>query len=433
MAFKFELEQWQKACDAFDDNNYDGALKTFISIADNAKMHFNIGSIFSVLNDHRRAITAFNRAVAKDPYFAAGYFQRGVSLFLLGDLESAKDDFDCAFQKLRGNNLINYQQLGLQFRLYSCEVLFNRGICQLYLGKIDSGLTDLYHAQKAKETEEHDIIDQAVRNRGKGYSVYSIPPGLLFRPSEARLRQLKGIDMFHDKLISQPHYTASQRKNSILVHQPTITSSSAVAAATLALTQEPRSPSPLAKGGPMPIKSLSSTSSSSSLQSPISPVTPIISTHHYTSNSASMSRRSTDKKGGSDIRQLRENHCPSSNIRRTYSMAPAATASTSTNSSQTSLNSAISASHDGKLKIKCHYTDTRIVLTSTDVNYQELKSRIVEKFKTYSNSIQLAYKDEEHEKVLIIDDDDLDMARQINRVRHQHEQSAVEKLEIWIQ
>ncbi|KAK4516063.1 uncharacterized protein ATC70_011024 [Mucor velutinosus] len=392
-------------------------------------MHFNIGSIFSILNDHKRAITAFNRAVAKDPYFAVGYFQRGVSMFLLGNLEAAKDDFDSAFQRLRGNSLINYQQLGLQFRLYSCEVLFNRGICQLYLGKIDSGLTDLYHAQKAKETEEHNIIDQAVRNRGKGYSVYSIPPGLLFRPSEIRLRQLKGIDMFHNKLVSQLHYTTPPRKNSILVDQPILTSSS-----SLALTEEPSSPSsPLAKGGPIPIKSLSSSSSSSSLQSPISPITPITPTHHYTSKGASMSRRSTDKNGGADMRQLRENHRPSSNIRHTYSMTSATTASVSTNSSQTSLNSAISANHAGKLKTKCHYTDTRIVLTSTDVNYQELKSRIAEKFKINSKSIQLAYKDEEHEKVLIIDDEDLDMARQINRARHQLKQSVVEKLEIWIQ
>ncbi|CAO3627509.1 unnamed protein product [Mucor fragilis] len=394
-------------------------------------MHFNIGSIFSILNDHKRAITAFNRAVAKDPYFAVGYFQRGVSMFLLGNLESAKDDFDSAFKRLRGNSLINYQQLGLQFRLYSCEVLFNRGICQLYLGKIDSGLTDLYHAQKAKETEEHDIIDQAVRNRGKGYSVYSIPPGLLFRPSEVRLRQLKGIDMFHDKLISQPHYTASQRKNSILVNQPIITSSSSL---PLALIEESSS-SPLVKGGPIPIKSLSSSSSSSSLQSPISPITPITPTaHYYTSNSAMSSRQSTDANGGVDIRQLRENHRQSSNIRHTYSATSAvATASTSTNSSQTSLNSAVSANHTGKLKIKCHYTDTRIVLTSSSVNYQELKSRIAEKFKTNPNSIQLAYKDEDHEKVLIIDDEDLDMARQIDSARHQHKPSAVQKLEIWIQ
>lgn len=146
------------------------------------------------------------------------------------------------------------------------------------------------------------------------------------------------------------------------------------------------------------------------------------------------------------MRQLRDNHRPSSNTRHTYNMTPATTTtttsttagtstSTSTNSSQTSLNSAISAHHHhgGKLKIKCHYTDTRVVLTSTDVNYQELKSRIAEKFKTNANNMQLAYRDEEHEKVLIIDDDDLDMARQINRVRHQHKPSVVEKLEIWIQ
>lgn len=81
--------------------------------------------------------------------------------------------------------------------MYACEVLFNRGICRLYLGKIDAGLTDLYHAQKSKMTEEHEVIDQAVRDRGKGYSVFSIPVGVLYRPPESRLRQMHGnVDMF---------------------------------------------------------------------------------------------------------------------------------------------------------------------------------------------------------------------------------------------
>lgn len=297
--------------------------------------------------------------------------------------------------------------------------MFNRGICQLYLGKINSGLTDLYHAQKSKETEEHDIIDKAIRNRGKGYSVYSMPPGLLFRPSETRLRQLKGINMFHDKLISQP-YTASTRKNSILVHQPIITTSSEE---SLSL------PSNIGRGDPLPIKSLSSSSSSSSLQSPISPVTPTHSISKHTS------RRIVDKNGiGSDIRPLKENHRQSTNTtlnRNAFNNAAGVTPATSTNSSQTSLISNISV-NAGKLKIKCHYTDTRILLTSTDINYQELKSRIAEKFKTNTDIIQLAYKDEENEKVLIIDDEDLDMARQINKTRYQHKQSTVEKLEIWI-
>jgi tetratricopeptide (TPR) repeat protein len=159
-------------------------------MGDTSKIHFNIGSLFTVLNDHKRAvryknsifntkralkeikkITAFNRAIANDTYFAVAHLQRGVSLFLLGDLEAAKDDFDKAYQHLRGNDLINYQQLGLHFTLYSCQGLFNRGICQLYLGNSDLGLEDLHHAQTCTQIKQHGTIDQAVGARGKGYSV----------------------------------------------------------------------------------------------------------------------------------------------------------------------------------------------------------------------------------------------------------------------
>ncbi|ORZ17651.1 hypothetical protein BCR42DRAFT_412238 [Absidia repens] len=197
MAMKFELEQWQNACVAFDSKDYDSALKTFISLADNAKMHFNIGLVFAAVDDHERALAAYSRSIALDPYFAVAYFQKGVSQFCIGNMQEAMQDFDNAHMKLRGNPIINYQQLGLAFRLYSCEVLFNRGICRLYLGKIDAGLTDLYHAQKSKMTEEHDVIDQAVRDRGKGYSVFSIPVGVLYRPPESRLRQMHdNMDMF---------------------------------------------------------------------------------------------------------------------------------------------------------------------------------------------------------------------------------------------
>lgn len=96
-------------------------------------------------------------------------------------------------------------------------MLFDRGICQLYLGKIDAGLTDLYHAQKSKMTEEHEVIDQAVRDRGKGYSVYSIPPGVLYRPPENRLRQMQGVDMFANvQKIQAPTAAKFSRQNSVL-------------------------------------------------------------------------------------------------------------------------------------------------------------------------------------------------------------------------
>lgn len=71
------------------------------------------------------------------------YFQCGVSNFLLGRFGMALKDFEEAFLYLRGNQnmwvilhsrmyfvlisiLSNYEQLGLKFKLYSAEVLFNQ-------------------------------------------------------------------------------------------------------------------------------------------------------------------------------------------------------------------------------------------------------------------------------------------------------------------
>jgi hypothetical protein len=71
------------------------------------------------------------------------------------------------------------------------------------------------------------------------------------------------------------------------------------------------------------------------------------------------------------------------------------------------------------------------LLTSTDINFKELKSRIAEKFDTNPASIQLSYEDEEQEKVLLVDDEDLEMARQINQARLVTP-TTIEKLEIWI-
>ncbi|OBZ82018.1 hypothetical protein A0J61_09933, partial [Choanephora cucurbitarum] len=83
------------------------------------------------------------------------------------------------------------------------------------------------------------------------------------------------------------------------------------------------------------------------------------------------------------------------------------------------------SSNGGRIKIKVHYTDTRILLVSTAITFDELKSRIIDKF-TAPPSIRLQYKDEDNEMVLMIDDDDLFMARQVNKST-----SDLEKVEIW--
>lgn len=68
----------------------------------------------------------------------------------------------------------NYEQLGLKFRLYSAEVLFNQGLCQVYLGRTVEGLEYMENARRDKATDEHNVIDDAIRDRGEGYTVFSI-------------------------------------------------------------------------------------------------------------------------------------------------------------------------------------------------------------------------------------------------------------------
>lgn len=117
-----------------------------------------------------------------------------MSNFLVGDFEEALANFNDTLLYLRGNNYIDYEQLGLKFKLYSCEVLFNRGLCYIYLQQEKPGMQDFQYAVKEKMTPDHDVIDDAIRERAVGYTVFSIPVGVLYRPNEAKVKNLKTKD-----------------------------------------------------------------------------------------------------------------------------------------------------------------------------------------------------------------------------------------------
>ena len=109
----------------------------------------------------------YQRAVRLDQYLAVAYFQQGVSNFLVGDFEEALVNFNDTLLYLRGNTYIDYEQLGLKFKLFSCEVLFNRGLCYIYLQQIEAGLGDLSYAAKEKVTADHDVIDDAIKEEAQ--------------------------------------------------------------------------------------------------------------------------------------------------------------------------------------------------------------------------------------------------------------------------
>lgn len=397
-------------------------------------------------------------------------------------------------KKLRGNAIINYQQLGLCFRLYSCELLFNRGICKLYLGKMDAGLTDLYHAHKAKMTEEHDVIDQAVKDRGKGYYVFSIPPCVIFRPPENRLRQLQGVDMFaavdHLKLPTKP----IQRNNSVLLNEKLRQRSHQRAFGN----SSPRQPSPLNTTPPLPQLVSSDSSPTKSMPTSRTRKDSNLGMYHsddsasILSYSSSSNRYRQQQQDGRRVDSgfesaLEDRYSSSSSLGTSGGRNSAKSYKNQRNSpppvppipkqhddefyddfdqelvevygslhtlsvqdrerdrirnrlvinngkedlrlqssTSTSTVGSNNSSQSGKIKIKIHYVDTRILLVSNTISFDELKSRVRDKFGAPA-SIRLQYKDEDNEMVLMIDDDDLFMARQVNK----SSTSELEKMEIW--
>ncbi|KAF8178513.1 hypothetical protein K438DRAFT_1843854 [Mycena galopus ATCC 62051] len=196
MSLKAELEKWVAALEAYDAEppNFETALSFFSDIADSSKILTNMGLIYAALGEHETAVERFIDATGLDPYLAVAYFQCGVSNFLLERYELAHKDFEEAYLYLRGNENIRYAQLGLDFSLYPAEVLFNQAVCLIYMGRVDDGMACMEEAKRIKATDEHKVIDEAIAVRGEGFTVFSIPVGVLYRPPGNKVKNLKAKD-----------------------------------------------------------------------------------------------------------------------------------------------------------------------------------------------------------------------------------------------
>ncbi|KAF9404677.1 hypothetical protein BGZ94_004013 [Podila epigama] len=191
---KYELDQWNEGVIAFDQGLYEDSLEIFEPIADSAKIHFNIGVVLATLGDFEGASAAYTQATKLDQYLAIAYFQNGVANVALEDYAMALNCFNDAYVYLRGNMVIDYTQLGLDFKLFSCQVLFNRALCYLELNETDLAMSDMWQATREKQTKEHDILDQALRDKGQDCTVFTVPHGVLYRPPESKVKNSKKKD-----------------------------------------------------------------------------------------------------------------------------------------------------------------------------------------------------------------------------------------------
>ncbi|KAF7335544.1 NADPH oxidase regulator NoxR [Mycena venus] len=191
-----ELEIWNAALNAYEEVDFEKALELFSRIDDSSKVLVNMALIYAVMGKHELALERLADAVALDQYLAVGYFQIGICNFHLARYKQACEAFADALLYLRGNEVINYGQLGFKFRLYSAEILFNQGLCLIYMGHNVEGLALMEEAKQVKLTVEHDVIDAAIVEGGEGYSVFSIPVGLLYRPSEKKMSSARVQDYY---------------------------------------------------------------------------------------------------------------------------------------------------------------------------------------------------------------------------------------------
>ncbi|PNS13760.1 Neutrophil cytosol factor 2 [Sphaceloma murrayae] len=213
MSLRQEIETWVSALKHYDLQEYDGALYAFRQIADTSKILFNCGIIHATLGEHGKAVECYQRSTQLDQYLAIAYFQQGVSNFLMGDFEEALANFNDTLLYLRGNRNIDYSQLGLKFKLHSCEALFNRGLCYFYLQQREAAMSDLLFAAQEKAVPDHNVIDDAIRERIEGYTVFSIPVGLVYRPNEAKVKNLRTKDYLgRARLIAQEQNHRQERR-----------------------------------------------------------------------------------------------------------------------------------------------------------------------------------------------------------------------------
>ncbi|KAI9571706.1 hypothetical protein HD554DRAFT_2168957 [Boletus coccyginus] len=207
LSLKAELETWAAALKAYDEQDFEKALDLFSRIADSSKILTNMGLIYATIGEHEIAVEHFVAATNLDAYLAIAavtdshmhvgprvHFQCGVSNFLLQRYDLALLNFEDAYLYLRGNEAINYDQIGLKFKLFSAEILFNKSLTQINLGYEEAGMVDMREASRIKVTDEHSVIDEAMRDRGEGYTVFSIPVGVLYHPSQNKLKNSKSKD-----------------------------------------------------------------------------------------------------------------------------------------------------------------------------------------------------------------------------------------------
>ena len=170
--------KWNAAVEAYKAGNIGGAIREFEEIADSAKICCNIGLLYLEQRNLSKAMEYMTEAVETDEYLAVGFFMRSVICYYNGDYDGCVADAAMALDRLRANNFIDYKQLGLEFKLHRCEVIFNRALGYDAMGRIPEADRDMTEASSLKAEDYHSIIDSTNFNGVP----FQVPTGIMYLP-----------------------------------------------------------------------------------------------------------------------------------------------------------------------------------------------------------------------------------------------------------
>ncbi|KAF9999436.1 hypothetical protein BGZ65_005208, partial [Modicella reniformis] len=382
-------------------------------IAETAKIHFNIGVVLTTQGRFREASAAFERATNLDKYLAIAFYQNGVVNVALEQYESAATCFLDAYLNLRGNMVIDYKQLGLDFKLYSCHVLYNRALCYIELEEMALAMKDLARATREKQVKEHDVIDEAWRNKGRDCTVFTLPQGVLYRPSESKIKDSKKKDYLgNSKVIAtvdaSEEFAGFKGKSAWQVQLS--------GPMNIAALEEPRPLTPPNGLQRRATERLAGRRGSGPGVHSIPPMKPLLADLRRAGSHGHRLERNTSTRSNTSSRSQ-----PISSV-----SSPLGYNNNSGNMIRPELRYRDESSPGAKLRVKCHYVDSRVVLIDSDADLEMLTQKVQEKFKT-SRPLKLKYKDEDETLLSITDDEDWITAKTVHSEIH----GGLCRMELW--
>ncbi|XP_038650532.1 neutrophil cytosol factor 2 [Scyliorhinus canicula] len=196
MSLTDTIRQWDEGISAADRQEWVTALDWFTAILEpTSKIWYNIGCLRLLLGELNQAEKAFDKSICRDEHLAVAFFQRGITLHKNEKYEEALRDFIEAFNRMRGNQLIDYNQLGLRYKLCTCQVLHNVALAYATLKKWNEAEEALKKALTFKTEAKSNFVDQALEAvlKQELFQLLQLPTEL-FRPKRKIVAQLEKQD-----------------------------------------------------------------------------------------------------------------------------------------------------------------------------------------------------------------------------------------------